>query len=77
MFSTKDNDNDVSSINCAVKNGGNAGWWYSGCGSTNLNGPYRAGPVNNVTGMMWYSWPTTYYSLKKSTMMIQRFKKRP
>lgn len=45
--------------------------------TANLNGPYRAGPVNNATGMMWFTWPKDYYSLKKSTRMIKRYSKRP
>lgn len=76
MFSTKDQDNDNYNTNCAVNQGGNGGWWYSDCINVNLNGPYRAGPVNNLTAMVWYKWPTSYYSLKKSTMMINRFSKR-
>ncbi|XP_063436502.1 ficolin-2-like [Mytilus trossulus] len=78
MFTTKDQDNDVhSSSNCAVYEGGNGGWWYSNCANVNLNGPYRAGPVQNRTAMFWINWPSSYYSLKKSTMMIKRFQKRP
>ncbi|XP_071140231.1 microfibril-associated glycoprotein 4-like [Mytilus edulis] len=78
MFSTKDQDNDIyAQFNCAVKQGGNGGWWYSNCFNVNLNGPYLAGPVQNRTAMMWLYWPTTYYSLKKSTMMIKRYSKRP
>ena len=34
-FSTPDNDNDISSINCAAKH--KTGWWYSNCYSTNPN----------------------------------------
>ena len=34
-FSTPDNDNDISSINCAAKH--MTGWWYSNCYSTNPN----------------------------------------
>lgn len=76
LFTTKDQNNDIGE-NCAVEVGGNGGWWYSNCGYVNLNGPYMAGPVTNLTGMIWYGWPSTYYSLKKSTMMIKRFQERP
>ena len=34
-FSTPDNDDDISSINCAAKH--KTGWWYSNCYSTNPN----------------------------------------
>ncbi|CAG2252289.1 unnamed protein product [Mytilus edulis] len=77
MFTTKDQQNDGFSSNCAVYEGGNGGWWYSTCAHVNLNGLYRAGPVQNRTAMFWINWPSSYYSLKKSTMMIKRFSKRP
>lgn len=77
MFTTKDQDNDNIDYNCAVRFGGNGGWWYSSCVSVNLNGPYKVGPVQNITAMSWYEWPTSYYSLKKFTMMIKRYSKRP
>lgn len=77
MFTTKDQDNDIHGRNCAVYEGGNGGWWYSNCLNVNLNGPYMAGPAKNDTAMLWLNWPSNYYSLKKSTMMIKRFSKRP
>ncbi|CAG2252287.1 Ryncolin-2,Ryncolin-1,Ficolin-2,Ficolin-1,Ryncolin-3 [Mytilus edulis] len=56
LFSTKDQTTEHYSTNCAVYQGGNGGWWYSYCGSVNLNGPYMAGPVNNLTGMICLSF---------------------
>ena len=38
MFSTKDQDNDWISGDCAEMYPG--GWWYSACHSANLNGLY-------------------------------------
>ncbi|CAG2197144.1 unnamed protein product [Mytilus edulis] len=71
MFTTKDQDNDDYGKNCAAYVGGNGGWWYGICSDANLNGPYRAGPVNNLTALYWATWPSNLYSLKKSTMMIK------
>lgn len=40
-FSTKDQDNDVSSARCAVGNKG--AWWFGDCRTSNLNGVYYYG----------------------------------
>ena len=40
-FSTKDRDNDVSSINCAAHESIKGAWWFSDCRTSNLNGVYR------------------------------------
>lgn len=72
LFSTRDQDHDTSTGNCALSLR-RGGWWYSNCGLVNLNGPYMAGPVTDGLGMFWYGWQSMpYYSLKKSTMMIKR-----
>lgn len=76
MFSTKDQDNDNYGNNCAETHS-KGGWWYGSCLNANLNGPYMAGPVHNKSAMYWYGWPSSYYSLKKSTMMIKRISERP
>ena len=36
QFSTKERDNDLSRINCAVRHKG--GWWHNNCCWANLNG---------------------------------------
>ncbi|XP_061176951.1 ficolin-1-like [Saccostrea echinata] len=42
-FSTKDQDNDMSSVNCATKYHG--AWWYNACYQSNLNGQYATSAV--------------------------------
>ena len=37
-FSTKDHDNDLHSVHCAVHH--NSPWWHYGCTHANLNGRY-------------------------------------
>ena len=46
-FSTKDNDNDQHSGNCA--NDYKAGWWYGACYNANINGLYA---VDNQPGII-------------------------
>jgi len=72
-FSTKDKDNDKSSINCATKFHG--AWWYSSCHTANLNGLYyHPGETAEYgKGVVWYTWKNSiYYSLKKTKMMFRR-----
>ena len=59
-FSTKDQDNDRCSINCAESYKG--GWWYNSCFCADFNRLYSS-------GMFWLNWS---YSIKKSIMMIRR-----
>ena len=42
-FSTKDQDNDVSTYNCATHPIVQGAWWYGDCRTSNLNGVYRNG----------------------------------
>ena len=48
-FSTKDNDNDQYSGNCAVIRIG--AWWYRTCSYSNINGNY--GDDQCVKGVYW------------------------
>ena len=50
-FTTKDQDNDFSSINCAKSVDVKGAWWYGDCKTSNLNGVYRNG-VDDGT-MVW------------------------
>ena len=43
-FSTSNNDQDMSSSNCAAVH--QAGWWFNDCTSANINGPLSTSPVN-------------------------------
>ena len=49
LFSTKDRDNDRSTINCAQRREG--GWWHGSCTLTNLNG--RIHEHSGTTAANW------------------------
>ena len=66
-FTTKDQDNDQSSRNCAVSY--NGAWWYKSCHSANLNGLYLSGThTTYADGVEWTHWMGYYYSLKFTEM---------
>ena len=70
-FSTRDNDNDKTSGNCAIVYKG--AWWYNKCHYSNLNGLYLVGPhTSYANGVNWYHFKRYYYSLKTSQMMFKR-----
>ncbi|TEA29664.1 hypothetical protein DBR06_SOUSAS510258 [Sousa chinensis] len=70
FFSTKDQDNDKSSSNCAVQFQG--AWWYDSCHSSNLNGRYLGGPhTSYANGVNWRSWRGYNYSYKATTMKVR------
>ena len=69
-FTTKDQDNDAQSYNCAVKRDG--AWWFGHCFHAHLNGKYyHHGDVQHATGIQWKYWKGYYYSLKKCSMKIR------
>ena len=66
-FTTKDQDNDNSKVNCAVKYKG--AWWYNRCLESNLNGVYHHGQYTGLDGVWWYYWKR--YSAKRAEMKIR------
>ena len=64
-FSTKDQDNDVSSGNCATYLVTQGAWWYVDCRLSNLNGVYRNGADNGT--IKWGS----IYPIKRAEMKIR------
>jgi len=72
-FSTKDQDNDSHSRNCAVSFKG--AWWYTSCHHSNLNGQYHHGKHSSYAdGVNWYHWKGHYYSAKRAEMKIRSVK---
>ncbi|KAM4020405.1 ficolin-2-like [Anomaloglossus baeobatrachus] len=69
MFSTKDQDNDISSDDCANKYKG--GWWYKKCHYANLNGLYLRGSNSTSSGVIWDTGKGYRYSYKFTEMKIR------
>ncbi|XP_052037920.1 ficolin-2 [Apodemus sylvaticus] len=70
FFSTKDQDNDLTSYSCAMRYQG--AWWYSECHNSNLNGLYLRGPHKSyANGINWKSWRGYNYSCKVSEMKVR------
>ncbi|XP_046863628.1 ficolin-2-like [Xenia sp. Carnegie-2017] len=66
-FSTKDSDNNKTSMNCA--NEYNGAWWYKNCHASNLNGIYRHGQdFSYLVGINWHAWKGYFYFLKSTSM---------
>uniref|UniRef100_A0A2K6ETL7 Ficolin 1 n=1 Tax=Propithecus coquereli TaxID=379532 RepID=A0A2K6ETL7_PROCO len=70
FFSTKDQDNDLSSSSCPVLYQG--GWWYSDCHESNLNGRYLGGPHESfANGINWRTGRGYNYSYRVSEMKVR------
>lgn len=70
-FSTRDQDNDLSSSeNCAAKFHG--AWWYKECHESNLNGRYYDKDAATLSdGIVWFPFTGYHYSAKSVTMAIR------
>ncbi|KAM9746953.1 fibrinogen gamma chain [Dama dama] len=79
QFSTWDSDNDKYDGNCAEQDG--SGWWMNKCHAGHLNGVYYQGGTYSKTstpngydnGIIWATWKSRWYSMKKTTMKIIPF----
>ena len=64
-FSTKDQDNDASPVNCATQSAVRGAWWYDNCRTSNLNGVFWKEADNGT--MLW----DNIYPIKRSEMKIR------
>ncbi len=78
-FSTKDNDNDDSMVNCAQDRKG--AWWFGSCLYSHFNGEYTGvGQESTVglygvkKGIVWYHWLEQCEPVQKCTMKIRQDK---
>nr|KAG5693650.1 hypothetical protein BaRGS_017380 [Batillaria attramentaria] len=69
QFTTRDQDHDLHTGNCA-RDHYHGAWWYSyDCGYANLNGEYKAD--GGGTGIMWYNWKKHWRSYKHVEMKVK------
>ena len=69
-FSTKDRDNDSSSLNCA--NSWKGAWWYHGCHTTHLNGKNLGQATSDYKSMCWNQFGISGCEALKSIKMAIR-----
>ena len=71
-FSTKDQDNDLSSGKGYCAQHWKGGWWFKNCHYAFLNGFYYRGSHSNAWGgVMWNKWKGPNYSAKRAEMKIK------
>ena len=71
-FSTKDQDNDLSSSIGYCAQNCKGGWWFKNCYYAFLNGFYYNGSHPNTLGrVVWYHWKGYSYSAKRAKMKIK------
>ncbi|XP_053681388.1 microfibril-associated glycoprotein 4-like [Anopheles nili] len=68
-FSTYDQDNDKHTTSCA--DWARGAWWFYKCFRSHLNGEYLTGKQPNQHGIAWVTFRDSYYSLKKTKMMVR------
>ncbi|EPQ20099.1 Ficolin-1 [Myotis brandtii] len=70
LFSTKDQDNDRASSNCAQTYQG--AWWYYSCYMSHLNGRYLGGSnESSPNGIIWISGNGKNYSYMVAEMKVR------
>ncbi|XP_041109971.1 angiopoietin-related protein 5-like isoform X2 [Polyodon spathula] len=81
-FSTRDRDSDgcnpcifgdIATNSCSESQGG-SGWWFSRCGSANLNGDWhpKGDNIGWSSGVYWESWKgPAPYSFRASVMKVK------
>ncbi|XP_030391437.1 ficolin-1-like [Gopherus evgoodei] len=70
MFSTKDRNNGLNSVNCAESYEG--AWWFNDCLQSNLNGRYLLGEHENPRhGVFWSTGKGDRYSLNRSEIKFR------
>ena len=59
--------------NCATEFSGGGFWYGDHCGGFFPNGRYynRTNPVPRATGLHWWNWRGSHYSLKAVSMMYR------
>ncbi|XP_050709998.1 techylectin-5B-like isoform X2 [Eriocheir sinensis] len=68
-FTTHDADNDSWPRNCAAVYGGP--WWHRECSYARLNSLPHEGRHEGSTGILWYEWRGSSYSLRQTIMMTR------
>eukprot|EP00105_Crassostrea_gigas_P046221 XP_019930369.1 PREDICTED: fibrinogen-like protein A isoform X1 [Crassostrea gigas] len=68
-FSTPDQDNDNSSVNCATTY--RAAWWFNWCIHANPNGLYVHSEKADPSYVTWFNYNASWISMKTMQLMIR------